>query len=1187
MKSQETKRLFSVNTILALAFVSIVGLSILFPNNQALLDLIEESSTADISLAFLKALHMQDEASLEIDISMAKNYAAKAEFSEVIELLDKVFANSKYKHDNEVVTLYIDTLSKHNNSLNGSLNNVVLEKLAYFQSTLSYQLDLKTALVLANHARSLGRPDISLNLLTPHAALSGEASFTTLISLALESNLLSQAQYFAKTLFAKEQTLANAKLYLAILSNANQSKEIGDFLETYHGDLLNDAEFLMTAAQYAEKSAYLDLALSFSDALIAMQPNAANYEYASTLSLAANNLPRAAKYQSKALELKPSADGYLQLNKIYSWLGEILQAQRSSLQSIALNPTQEAVRKGISESRALGDIGTEASLYVLLGQNHWLIEDEFKHWIDAIEKGLGSPEATEQILALLNNDWPEHPVLLGELGRLYSYADKHDLVVATLGQLAKQQSLSYKQAYRMAHAYVMLDNIKLAFDGLKNVSNWSKGPEEFLELFSRLAYDNGERSLALQAFKRLRNTNSEAFDLYRYIRLLLPVDSTNVEEILALYNEYQDEHLHMQLLSYAFKNNDVDLIDNLIASTLDNPQYAQNTSILMWQAKYYESKQQGDKARQILLQLLAIDPENTFVLNNLIWFALDNKEDTFLRNLYAHFKRYNTDKPESWLAMASMSDYLGESQDALLWYQKVLSADPSLSGKLNKPAQITLDAQKSTVSVLLNYASLLDRTGNKPKAHLIRRYLLTHKSQVLQVTPSGELSYRSLIDTFISPAVAKHMVTQSALHKRGEVAISELYAQNLRDNQAYKILFWQEQKAFAEFQLPDWQQLSLALQTNDIKNVKRLLDKPNNLPIADKYVANQEAGRHYIAWQLGESNLGNSHISENDQSLLRKLHVQQHPIKTHSIGIRKSRNSTWNENRLDLEYYAPYKYGNYRVQGYKKQMALAGRGLSYEQIDETGLKVSYLRQLEDSSWQLKLDYADGIANERFGLSGEYAWMPNDYLSAKLHAGINMPNTQSRLMHIAGKEDSVGFDLSYLPTARENISVSAAVKKLSTRFDEDIAQGWFLNIRATEQLLFDVPAFQVYADINLQGYSHSDNDLATFNRYFTNRRFNSYRVKDFTKKSFQRLSIGQRLSYGEPGTPGKTLPSPNYWLDTSVGYNNSMKEFDLNISAGLGASLLGDDELYFKVDWQSSDRFGEEYLNFSLGYTYGL
>lgn len=1190
MSPKDSVRLFSTRTIVAVGVVSAVSLALILPSREKLLSLINESSTADISLAFLNELGSEKNKSLDVELSKAKNYLAQGKYDNSLQILDGLLADQtsyeEYQHKDKIVYLYIKTLIDQNNSLDGQLNSQVIEKFEYVADNLLSGLDYTSASLIAKYAHGLNKPDLALKILLPYASLNEDIDTSKLISLALESNQLEKATELFIEVFNKQETIENAKRLFELYTTANQPEKLEAFISNYDGPLRSNPEFLKITANYAEKSGMLSVALQNLSALAVIAPSAEVYEQVSKLALANNDLSSAAKYLSRSLELNPNSEGYAQLNRIYLWMGEILLAQRTSLASIALKPTQDAVRRGIIESKALAHKRTQGRLYTKLSENNWILTKEYDVWIDAIEKGLGNAVAIEQVLKLLRLRSGDAK-LLGHLSRLYSYGDKHQLVVNTLGNIEKIRPLNDEETLRGAYAFMMLDQGKNALNILRRGPDWRKESDDYIEFIALLAYENGDRQLATQTMEYLRQTNSNNFDLYIYVRLLSPISKQTVGPLLTLYNDTQDVNMLTPLLFYAFDNNDRSLFEELIIPTLGDEKLSQNTQVLLWQAKYYEMNTQIAELRAAIYKLLALDPNNALAINNLIWFAIDNKQNDLLSELYHHLKQLDTNESEAWLAMASASDYLGIPADALYWYDKILSSDLTIFDDLNSARPTTLDKQKKSVAFLLNYASLLQRSGNNKRAYAIRRYLLAHQNHILKEIDGGDVSYRSLVSILISPAIAKQMVAENVLKKGTETAISELFAQNLQDNQAYQLMFWQQHEAFAEFEMPDWQQLSLALKTKDHERITRLLNESTGLSLVDRYTAYNQTGQQDNAWSLGESNLGSASLSNEEQSLLRELHVQQHPIKTHEFALQHSQISTWDENQYALEYYAPHQSGNYRLRAYHSQMDMQNN-LSFPiNVSEHGFSASYLHQSSSSSWQLEADIADGVGPTRFGVSGEYDNWFGDYFKATISAGINQPSRQSRLMYLAGKEHELGAQLLFAPTARENISLSGAIKKFSTRFDEDIANGWLINIRATENLFIDAPVFQVYADINVQNNNFSQNDLQVFNRHFDSSRSRAYVLSDFIQEDFRRFSIGQRISHGEPGVAGRTGVSPNYWFDSSIGYNQPMNEFNVNLSAGISANLLGDDQVYLKVDWQSADQFGENYLYFSMGYFYGL
>ncbi|KXI24512.1 hypothetical protein AS132_00610 [Photobacterium sanguinicancri] len=122
------------------------------------------------------------------------------------------------------------------------------------------------------------------------------------------------------------------------------------------------------------------------------------------------------------------------------------------------------------------------------------------------------------------------------------------------------------------------------------------------------------------------------------------------------------------------------------------------------------------------------------------------------------------------------------------------------------------------------------------------------------------------------------------------------------------------------------------------------------------------------------------------------------------------------------------------------------------------------------------------------------------------------------MTIAGQDNILGANLSYQPTARENLAMQVSFHDLSTRFGDDIGRGWDMNIRASEQFFFNDPAWQIYSEYSMQQVKHSSNKLQGVNAWQQGPR--PLTPSDFIAERYQRLSIGHRLWHGEPGIPGQ-------------------------------------------------------------------
>ena len=149
------------------------------------------------------------------------------------------------------------------------------------------------------------------------------------------------------------------------------------------------------------------------------------------------------------------------------------------------------------------------------------------------------------------------------------------------------------------------------------------------------------------------------------------------------------------------------------------------------------------------------------------------------------------------------------------------------------------------------------------------------------------------------------------------------------------------------------------------------------------------------------------------------------------------------------------------------------------------------------------------------------------------------------------------------------------------FGEEIANNLSVSIKAQEAIFHNDPSWSVYtqyvyekADLKSKNLNNLANKL-DYNRAISSDRFLS--------KKYSQISVGQRLSSGNVGTPGTIISYPDYWLDTSVGYNLIQKQMVFDIQTGVGLPVFGNDELYMSALWQSADKTGDKNLNLSLGY----
>ncbi|PSU36125.1 tetratricopeptide repeat protein [Photobacterium lutimaris] len=1158
-------RLINKFTLVVLTATSLWALWLVAPNKSMLIQLIARSSSPDVSLAFLQQLYSDDPNNREIIKQIVNNYAATGKLTDAAELLESILITTEGNNDWDALSQYLALLLEQTYQDEPEAKQQAQTALLDLLNRIDYVPEAELARQFADTAISLSMPDKGFDYLYPHQQ-SGETSYNELISLALQSEDYDKSLKVQLDAFREFDDLENAEKLFDLMLKSAQPQLSRYFFNSYRGPLYNNTDFLTTGIAHSTQIGNLDIVLALSRHLLTIEPTVELYTQTARIAIALGDLNLAEQLLLEAIAIAPNQSDYVLLHQIYRWQSKLEKALSVSIELASLNPSAKNIRAGIDESRALGDILNEGKFFKQLATHNYIYQAEYTQWLNALEKGEGTSAAFQSLLALLAKR-PNDTQLLSHVTRLYSYRSDHKSVIRYGNLLQNKRPLNVTEALRISNAHIMLNQPKLALNTLVNPTDWVEADEDYLEAVSSLAWETNNRALSMTSQTELASRASSNIDVYRYINILSPLDEEKIPQLLTLYDKNNNTQLLLAAVRHAAQNKDTKQLEQLIEIAKQNPSFNQHIEMLSYQALLAEWQEEPDKAKQLYFSILQLAPTNSSAVGNLIWFAVNEGDLHTLDQVYRRYKPVLATDRDLWLAFATASQQLGLNHEADIWYRQLL-----------------LDNDSPEPSVLLNYAQLLEQQGNGEKAYQLRRYLLDKQSAELLALPDGDISYRSLVRLFVGELIASQMIEENTLTKPTDNNVGELFADYLARNQGEKILFWHQRTALGRYQIPEWQQLSLALQKKDRAKVEAILSRAVNLPKADENIALQFVGEHQKAWQQGQTNIGQM-ADKTAENQLRRIHVTQHPAKTHSIRAQHTQITHWDVDRSSLDYYSPHYHGNWRL-GLDSQRSGSPDQLSNTDIeDEFRLRGRYQYQMSESYWALGIDLADGVGDQRLGLNGEYQYAVDDDLRLGIRFGLNSHIEASELLNIAGQDNFLGFNFAYQPTARESLTFQFNLHDLSTRFDDEIGQGWDLSLRAAEQFFFADPAWQIYADVTMQDVNLSDDTLNGINRWHNE--VTPLTSGDFIEDSYQRVGIGQRVWHGEPGQPGATVPSPRYWFDSSLGYNFSSSQVDVTLSAGLGWRVFGNDELYFSTDWQSQDRNGDESLKVTLGYYYGF
>lgn len=1157
-------RLLNKMTLGILLVVTLLALWLVAPSRLILVELISRSTSSQVSLSFLQQLYKSQPDDPQILKLIVINHFNLGDYDDVELLLGNGIRNNLANQDPELVVIYLQSLllkgKRDDDAVLAQQQNV---RQILFQ--LTSPSNANTAQELASIALQVGMPQRAFQFQYPHLKDS-QTGRKMLIDLALQSGDLTSAVELQRQVFNTEQTLENAEKLMSEFTSSFNPQMSASFFRQYEGELIHNTEFLKLVIAHSQMIGNYQVALDFALKVAEEEPSADHYAKEVELAIQLDQLPLAIASLNTAISYDDRREFYSQLHQLYVWQDEIDNAQRISLILLTRHPSLSEVRVGIKESQALGDIESEATFFRYLVNQNQIEPVEYARWFNAVEKGFGTPEAIVQVEGLLKHR-PKDNQLWSHLIRLYHYQSDYSYVVSASEQLRQLRSFTVKEASTIADVYIMLGQGKLALKTLISPINWSASDDQYIATVSSLAWQQSDKATLLQAQRVLIARRSENIDGYKLLRVMHPLSADNLRELLAIYQIHQDSDLLLESLRYLAQLGDINLFKQALALADADPNLKDELELLFFHAQLAGLEGKPLEARDYYVRILERSPQNKDALIGLFWLTLDSQDTTSLTQLYQQYRLPMQDNPDFWLVFGSTSQALGKWSEAEFWYRKILRKEG-----------------ESNTSVLLNYASLLDSQGKTEKASQLRGYLLTKKSQQLMSLDDNQVTYRNLIAMYLGQPVSAKMVEALAVSKPSEAVTQELYGYLLADQNIQRIQFWQYRAAFSQYVLPDWQQLSIAIQTGDKAKVDQLLETSMTLSAVDRHSALSLVGKNQQAWALGQKNIGRLN-DDTQNSALRQSQVQLHPSKNHSVQAQMDNITHWGVSRYSLNYYQPNQHGYWRLGNTFQQADTPDIIASTPIDDEFRLIGRYTYQFDVGQWSIGADLADGVGDQRLGFLFEYQQQLDRRLSGRFTLGLNNHSEASQLMNIAGQDSLIGFGLNYQMSEYESLDFLANYHFLSTRFGDDIGQGWELNIRASEQLFRSDPAWQVYADLAWQKADLNKNELTGFNRW--QKGPEPLTGNSFLSDEYQRFSIGQRLWHGEPGIPGATVPSPRYWLETSVGYNFTENNIDFGAGAGLGWRIFGNDELYLSSNWQSQDRNGDASLTTTLGYYYSF
>ncbi len=579
-------------------------------------------------------------------------------------------------------------------------------------------------------------------------------------------------------------------------------------------------------------------------------------------------------------------------------------------------------------------------------------------------------------------------------------------------------------------------------------------------------------------------------------------------------------------------------------------------------AEHHNRNGDTQSAIETYRNTLALHPENTDAMSGLIWALLgDDTDDSTLLATLTEFETLAVKVPELWSSYAVGYLRAKDPESSLRWFSKIMTTNDH------------------DYNVLLAFADALEQTGNANHAYKVRQYTLQELLPLAMAETSDNIDaisrdYISLLRSYGSVTeneVWTNRLLQGIEHSseeesawRRELAAS-WYLATQRNDYARLVMTKMHERRLKS---PLWQRLAVALVDNNLPEVKEILaSSKGQLSPGDEILALRKLGFERQAYVLAENTLENS-AKENDRNMARE----------HMISMRSSR---------------PGYYSGVLTQREMGRLNVTESGLSLRHTlsaADLGFEIDYRRNLLRSG---TLDIANNI-EDNVAVSAHFG---NSERGGRLTAGVQSNGTDElnytsgayyirdrsgkreissevsfnevadtgAEFRIGAKQDKAEVAFQQTLGRREFVRLSGKVNELSTR---DTAQriargvGASIELGTTGTIGSNSWTMGVVAsgskndrEAQLPISISSLSPLSTFNNVLA--------------EESQELAVSASLFRGGIRSDYPQAASPRYHVSARLGHSWPNEAMGLQLQAGAGFRVMGNDELSLQLEHDRS------------------
>ncbi|GLP96346.1 tetratricopeptide repeat protein [Paraferrimonas sedimenticola] len=1145
------KRIVLINrtSLYTLAIVTLTLLWVLQPNRDLLVRMMDSAQDPNIAIAFLKVLQDKDQPSLQVDYSLAFQYSRLGQYNKTRALLTPITRFYESELRISATSLYTQTLL--NLTLVG--NDSARQELEQYLLTKILEVEERQIDSFSDYALQIGRPNIAYYI----RSQAGTPDEAQLLDLALQANLPGRAVEHAYRLYLDNPSQPNFAQVLALFE-ALKRFDNGFALYRRHQQLgLCEAQCKQTMVDFSLRANQPKQAARFAILKANSSSQSSDWLQASQLSLAASDQLAARYWLEKVAEVEAKETYLEKLHDYALWEGKPQRALQYSKKLLAIESSQSRLQQALLEAGAVGDIQAASDFGYELARKGLLADGERLVWVNNNDKAFGA-RLTLVRLQNLQQQFPKSQFYWGQTARFYGFTGQLQAVVDLWERRPSGQALDFETANYFAKSFVALGKLEQALAIYAEAQTLGQLDGSQLAQILSLANYTGAEDIERAVQQALLVADAKRIDPYRLSELLDLSSSEDRQTLWQAYRETGSLVVLNSLLSYGLQTQDSQIIERVAAALESHQDDTQMAMSMRLQLQLYRGSLA--QARASVESMLEQYPNNADALLNGLWLAVQLRDWQWLQQLYWRAAIGHQGDMAFYPVLGFGASKLGLLSQANYWYQALNQAD------------------QLRITDRLSWALVAEQQGNQALAQQQRWLVFSQFGQALKQSPQGELSYRSLVATFVGQQRAE-LDNELAIFER---ATNENVAYGLSIRSSFalqKYQYWQALDLLADVRFSDSIMLALAIAREDQPTMLALARDSNQLSEFERATAFDLLSENFAAWQAGEKAL-NSSLPANQQAPLQRFLADIHTEHSHGVRVEHTVQQTWNVAYDQLTYYRPLFDGWLNLDGYQE----------YGQ-PTTDLLDTYQAQRLRAGWvgrpwgelnavELALNARQRFGKTTFGQMLYGSFNTGERVQQELRLSRHMPTTQSENMALLGREDRIEWSGSWRATRYEQLSLGLSLARFHTDFNDRIGDQFRAQLRVAEQLSRE-PGWQVYGQFDYQDNRISQQPLNGLSNYLNSDA--SLSGNQFLQPQYRKFTLGQHLVHGEVGVPGPDRRPPRYWLDTSVEYNFVTRRVGYGFSLAGGLPLMGSDELFFKLRWQSADQNNRKSLVWNLGY----